>query len=73
MSTALITVAHARELVLDAVEPLPTELVEIGDALHRVLAADVRAAADVLLFPSSAMDGYAIEAGDAGRVLTISP
>ena len=72
MSTALITVAHARELVLDAVEPLPTELVEIGDALHRVLAADVRAAADVPLFASSAMDGYAIEAGDAGRVLTIT-
>jgi molybdopterin molybdotransferase len=71
MSTAPITVAHASELVLDAVEPLPCEQVEIGEALHRVLAADVRAAADVPPFPSSAMDGYAIEAGDAGRVLTI--
>jgi molybdopterin molybdotransferase len=72
MSTALITVAHARELVLDVVKPLPTEQVEIGEALHRVLAADVRAAADVPPFPSSAMDGYAIEAGGAGQVLTVT-
>ncbi|MGO9820038.1 MAG: gephyrin-like molybdotransferase Glp [Solirubrobacteraceae bacterium] len=72
MSTTLITVTHARELVLDAVTPLATEQIGVAAALHRVLAADVRAAADVPPFPSSAMDGYAIEAGDAGRVLTIS-
>jgi molybdopterin molybdotransferase len=72
MSTALITVAHARELVLDAVSPLATEQVAVDDALHRVLAAEVRAVADVPPFPSSAMDGYAIEAGDSGRVLTIT-
>ncbi len=72
MSTALITVTHARELVLDTVEALPAEQVKIGNALHRVLAADVRAVADVPPFPSSAMDGYAIEAGDAGRLLTIT-
>ena len=37
----------------------------IDDALGRVLAQDVRAAADVPPFPSSAMDGYAVIAGDA--------
>lgn len=72
MSTALITVAHARELVLDAIAPLSTEQLEVERALHRVLAADVRAAADVPPFPSSAMDGYAVQAGDAGRLLKIT-
>jgi molybdopterin molybdotransferase len=72
MSTALITVAHARELVLDAISPLAAEEVGVEGALHRVLAADVRAVADVPPFASSAMDGYAIEAGAAGRVLTLT-
>src|SRR5579863_7258183 len=71
MSTAPISVAHARELVLEQVSALASEEVEIAAALHRVLAAEVRAAGDVPPFPSSAMDGYAIHAGDEGRVLTI--
>jgi molybdopterin molybdotransferase len=71
MSTTLITVTRARELVLAAVRPLGSELVEIDAALGRVLAQDVSAAGDVPSFPSSAMDGYAVMAGDAGRTLTI--
>jgi molybdopterin molybdotransferase len=71
MSTTLITVAQARENVLEAIEPLDPEQVAIDDALGRVLAEDVRATADVPPFPCSAMDGYAILAGDAGRRLTV--
>ena len=67
MSTALIPVAHARESVLATVRPLGSELVDIDDARGRMLAQDVQAAGDVPPFPSSAMDGYAIHAGAAGR------
>ena len=71
MSTTLISVAHARESVLEAIAPLDPETVAIDDALGRVLSEDVRAAEDVPPFPCSAMDGYAIRAGDAGRHLVI--
>jgi molybdopterin molybdotransferase len=67
----VISIARARELVLTAVHVLPSEQVEIDAALGRVLSADVRAAGDVPPFPCSAMDGYAVLAGDAGRVLEI--
>ena len=53
--------------MLEHVEPLDHEQVEVGDALDRVLAEDVRAAGDVPPFPCSAMDGYAIKAGPADR------
>jgi molybdopterin molybdotransferase len=69
--TTLISVTHARELVLEQVISLRCEQVPIDAALGRVLAADVRAAGDVPPFPCSAMDGYAVLAGPAGRVLTV--
>jgi molybdopterin molybdotransferase len=68
----LISIDRARELVLAAVSPLPSEDTPVEEALDRVLAEDLRAAADVPPFASSAMDGYAIEAGAAGRTLKIS-
>jgi molybdopterin molybdotransferase len=71
MSRPLISIADARALVLDAVRPLPIETVAIEDALGRVLARDVRAAGNVPSFTSSAMDGYAVLAGPAGRRLTV--
>jgi molybdopterin molybdotransferase len=72
MSTTLITVAQARKLVLSAVHPLTAEPVAIDAALGRVLAEDVRAAADVPPFACSAMDGYAIVAGDRARRLKVA-
>jgi molybdopterin molybdotransferase len=69
--TDLITIAQARKLVLGAVEPLQGELVAIAAARDRVLAADLEAAGDVPSFPCSAMDGYAVRPGPAGRTLTI--
>src|ERR1700735_2052033 len=71
MSAPLISIARARELVLDTLHLLPFEQVEIDAALGRVLAADVRATGNVPPFPCSAMDGYAVLAGDAGRVLEV--
>jgi molybdopterin molybdotransferase len=71
MTAPLISIDEARERVLRSVQRLPSEEIRIADALDRVLAEDVRAAGDVPPFPCSAMDGYAIKAGPAGRTLTI--
>ena len=71
MPRSLISITDARRLVLEATTPLDTEAVTIDDALGRVLAREVQAAGDVPPFPCSAMDGYAVIAGDAGRSLQI--
>ena len=51
--------------------PLPTEEVAVQDALGRVLAEDVAADRDVPSFANSAMDGFAVRSGPAGRTLRI--
>jgi molybdopterin molybdotransferase len=71
VSEQLITVADAREIVLRNVQPLGIDRIPVGDALDRVLAADIVAADDAPPFPCSAMDGYAVHAGAAGRELTV--
>jgi molybdopterin molybdotransferase len=71
MPRSLISITEARQRVLDATAPLGTETVALDDALGRVLAQDVVAAGDVPPFPCSAMDGYAVIAGDAARTLRI--
>jgi molybdopterin molybdotransferase len=71
MSTPLITIAEARDRVLRATQRLESESVAVEEALDRVLVEDVHAAGDVPPFPCSAMDGYAVRAGAAGRTLTV--
>ena len=67
----LIPIEEARRRVLAAVQPLAAETVPVLDALGRVLAEPVHAIGDVPPFPSSAMDGYAVTAGPAGRRLSV--
>ncbi len=45
--------------------------VRLGDALDRVLAGDVAAGGDVPPFETTAMDGFAVHAGPAGRRLAV--
>jgi len=71
MSAMMIPIRDARARVLAAVSAGASEVVAIDDALGRVLAGDVVAAGDVPPFPSSAMDGYAVAAGPAGRTLVV--
>lgn len=66
-----ISVAQAREIVLDAVPAPAAEPVALADAHGRVLSRDVSAAGDVPPFDNSAMDGFAVAAGPAGRRLAI--
>jgi molybdopterin molybdotransferase len=66
-----LSIEAARQAVLAEVEPLATEDVAVQDALGRVLAEDVAAAGDVPAFANSAMDGFAVRAGAAGRTLRV--
>ncbi|HWI72836.1 MAG TPA: hypothetical protein VNT55_12855, partial [Baekduia sp.] len=66
-----LSIEAARRAVLAEVQPLPTEDVAVQDALGRVLAEDVAAATDVPAFANSAMDGFAVRTGAAGRTLRI--
>jgi molybdopterin molybdotransferase len=66
-----LSIDEARARVLAVVRPLPAEDVGVHDALGRVLAEDVVAAHDVPGFVNSAMDGFALRSGPAGRVLRI--
>jgi molybdopterin molybdotransferase len=60
----LVPFAEARAAVLERLSPLPPREVSLGDALGCVLADDVAAAEDLPPFANSAMDGFAVRAGD---------
>jgi len=61
----------AAALVLDRTPVLPKERVDIGDAVGRVLAEDLRAASELPAFSTSAVDGFAVRAADAGATLRV--
>lgn len=64
-SETSLSVAKAREILLDAVSPVEGwESVPIRSALGRVLMRDVVAPFDVPAHDNSAMDGYAVRAED---------
>ena len=65
---ALISVAEALDQVLAHAAPLAPETVPIGDALGRVLAADLKALRTQPPADMSAMDGYAVRASDVANV-----
>jgi molybdopterin molybdotransferase len=67
----LLSIAEARAEIARTVAALGDEPVEVAAALGRVLAEDVAAAHDVPPFASSAMDGYAVRSGPAGRTLPV--
>lgn len=64
MSDSLISIERARELVLSRVQKLDSESVPLGELAGRVLAEPVEANERVPGFDNSAMDGFAVRAGD---------
>ena len=64
----MIPVADAIARILAGVEPLPAEMVPLGDGLGRVLAEDLASRRTQPPAAVSAMDGYAVRAEDAARV-----
>src|SRR4051794_22031154 len=68
----MLSVDEARAAVLAAVTPLPAEELPLDVGLAgRVLAAPVVSQTAVPPFDNSAMDGFALRAGAAGRRLRI--
>ena len=67
----MISVEEALAHVLSGVEPLPAEQVGLSHALGRVLARDVASRVSHPPTAVSAMDGYAVTAGDVAEVPTI--
>ena len=60
----MIPVEEALERILSRLSTLGSEHVELPHALHRVLAEDVAAGADIPPWPNSSMDGYALRGAD---------
>src|SRR5258708_13555819 len=67
----LIDAEVAAALVLERTHFLGAERVPLMDCAGRVLAEDIVAADPLPAFPSSAVDGYALRAADAGRALRV--
>jgi molybdopterin molybdotransferase len=67
----LLPIDEALELILGQVRPLPAEVVPIGEAHGRVLAADAVAEVDLPPFASSAMDGFALRSADTPGTLPV--
>jgi molybdopterin molybdotransferase len=73
-ASGLLEIDDARERVLAAAATLPAEQVAVGvQALGRVLAEDVHAVAPIPAFENSAMDGFAVRAGDLRAAGPASP
>jgi molybdopterin molybdotransferase len=60
----MLTVTEATRMILDTLQPLPTEVIPFAETLGRVLAEDLVADAPVPRFPQSAMDGFALRSAD---------
>jgi len=61
----MISVEAARNSILDSISPLGLEKVNILDALGRVIGEDIHAGRSIPPKDNSAMDGYALRAGDS--------
>jgi len=59
-----VSAAEACDAVLRGVRPLPAERAALLSALGRVLAEDVVSPLDLPPWDNSAMDGFAVRAGD---------
>jgi molybdopterin molybdotransferase len=67
----LVDADVAAALVLDRTPVLPKERVAIGEAVGRVLAEDLHAPSELPAFSTSAVDGFAVRAADAGETLRV--
>jgi molybdenum cofactor synthesis domain-containing protein len=67
----LVDADEAAALVLHHIATLGVEHVALADSMGRVLAEDIVAGGPLPAFPSSAVDGYAVRAADAGKALRV--
>src|SRR3977135_2807496 len=67
----LIEVDVAAQLVMEHIPVLGVERVALAHCGGPVLAEDLVAPASLPVFPSSAVDGYAVRSADAGKSLRV--
>src|SRR5207247_2177915 len=67
----LVDADEAAALVIENTPVLGVERVALAHCVGRVLAEDLLAPASLPAFPSSAVDGYAVRAADAGKPLRV--
>jgi molybdopterin molybdotransferase len=60
----MVSFEEARNIILDSVKPVGVEQTHLLEAAGRILADDVVAPWNMPLWDNSAMDGYAVRAGD---------
>lgn len=72
MADEPLNIAQAQALIAGLSSLLPAETTAVDDALGLVLAEQVIASGDVPSRANSAMDGFAVQAGEAGRTLTVT-
>jgi molybdopterin molybdotransferase len=69
----MLTPAEALELILARVAPLPAEGRRLEEVLGLAVAEELRSPAQVPPFTNSAMDGYAVRAGDLAQADAAHP
>ena len=69
----MISVQEARQIILDAAQPLLPDRVPLQKCISRVLAEDVHADVDIPPFTNSAMDGFAVRAADIAGATAEEP
>jgi molybdopterin molybdotransferase len=69
----MISVQEAKELILKEVKASPAIGVPLADALHRVLARDLRTPIPLPLADNSAMDGFAVKSRDTAAAAPETP
>ncbi len=64
MEVYMLEIEQARDVVLENVVKIDSEVVDITSSLNRILACDIYSDIDLPTFSNSAMDGYAIISSD---------
>jgi molybdopterin molybdotransferase len=70
---AMVSFDEARALVLAAAAPLEPETLPLAEALGRVTAEEIVARENLVGYPRSAMDGYAVRAADTAGASAAQP
>jgi len=60
----MIPISEAIRIILEQAKPLPTERINLSEALGRVLAEEIIADSDLPPFDRAQMDGYAVRSSD---------
>ena len=68
-----LTVDEARATVVAEFQSLPSEIVRLEAALHRVLARDIISPVSLPPWDNSSMDGYAVRAADVAHATAAAP